>query len=346
MNMYLKYVIVCAREMMYIVFFAPRISQTNRRKVVLPMVKRSFYLVDDDQSLRRLLTKIITGESLGRVIGEASDGEIAEVEIKDLDPDIVLIDLLLPNQDGVQTIQHLKSHNFGGRFIMLSQVSEQTMVGQAYESGIDFFIHKPLNKVELVAVIKSTLEKIQLIETLAAIQNALTSVAQDKEITPLSSHDPRRMDLERARRILLRILSDLGILGEAGCRDINSIILYLLGSYEPGESLIQLHHLQSVYKAVRDHYEKTQERGPSFDEKAIEQRVRRAVGAALHNVASLGVEDYSHHLFNTYANKLFDFSEVRNEMRYLRRESPYHGKINVKKFLEALLIEVQQQARN
>jgi two-component system response regulator YcbB len=307
------------------------------------MMKRTFYLVDDDPSIRRILRKIIEAEDLGRVVGEADDGEHAEVEIANMEPDIVLVDLLLPNQDGIQTIQHLKEQNYNGQFIMISQVTEQTLIGQAYANGIEFFVHKPLNRVEIVSVIKSVIEKMRLQEAIATIRDSVSNIIPAPGAAVAK---PAGIDIDRARKALLRILSDLGILGEAGCRDIISIILYLLESYGPDESLVQLHHLQSVYKSVREHYEKTQEKGPSFDEKAIEQRVRRAVGAALHNVAALGIEDYGHALFDNYANKLFDFSEVRNEMRYLRQESPYHGKINVKKFLEALLIEVQQQSRD
>lgn len=311
------------------------------------IMKRTFYLVDDDPSIRRILHKIIEGDELGRVIGQADDGEKAEVEISNMDPDVVLIDLLLPNQDGVQTIQHLREKNYNGQFIMISQVSEQTLIGQAYASGIEFFVHKPLNKVEIVSVIKSVMEKMQLQEAIATIRSSVSNLEPgDPTVAMEAARRANTFDIDRARKVLLRILSDLGVLGEAGCRDIITIILFLLEDYEPGEGLIQLHHLQSVYKSVREQYEKTQEKGPSYDEKAIEQRVRRAVGAALHNVAALGIEDYGHQLFNTYANRLFDFSEVRNEMRYLRQESPYHGKINVKKFLEALLIEVQQQARD
>src|SRR5665647_129985 len=311
-------------------------------------MKRTFYLVDDDPSIRRILHKIIEGDELGRVIGQADDGEKAEIEVANLDPDVVLIDLLLPNQDGVQTIQHLHEKNYKGQFIMISQVSEQTLIGQAYASGIEFFVHKPLNKVEIVSVIKSVIEKMQLQEAIATIRSSVTNLEPTGDLNAATQVAAKNssFDIDRARKVLLRILSDLGVLGEAGCRDIITIILFLLEDYEPGEGLIQLHHLQSVYKSVREQYEKTQEKGPSYDEKAIEQRVRRAVGAALHNVAALGIEDYGHQLFNTYANRLFDFSEVRNEMRYLRQESPYHGKINVKKFLEALLIEVQQQARD
>jgi len=307
-------------------------------------VKKTFFLVDTDPSFRQVLASIIESEELGRVVGAASDGESSENTILDLAPEIVLIDMLLTDQNGVQTVQHLRGRNYKGKIIMLSKVDEQTMITEAYESGIEFYVRKPLNKVEIISIIKSTLEKLQLQATISAIRSAVEGVDSGLGVMEASGK-PKHLDPERARKVLLRILTDLGILGEAGCRDINSIILYLLGSSDPGEGLIQLHHLQSVYKAVREHYERTQERGPSFDEKAIEQRVRRAVGAALHNVASLGVEDYGHQLFNTYANKLFDFSEVRNEMRFLRGESPYHGKINVKKFLEALLIEVQQQAR-
>ena len=73
------------------------------------------------------------------------------------------------------------------------------------------------------------------------------------------------------------------------------------------------------------------------DVKTIEQRIRRAIGKAMHNVANMGIEDYHGDKFQMYSGALFDFKEVRQEMSFTQGKGSYRGKINIKKFLEGLL---------
>ncbi|MGV7807527.1 DNA-binding domain-containing protein, partial [Mycobacterium kansasii] len=75
------------------------------------------------------------------------------------------------------------------------------------------------------------------------------------------------------------------------------------------------------------------------ESKAIEQRIRRTVGAAMNNIATLGVVDYTNPEFEYYAPRYFEFSEIRTVMKAIQDETtPKKVKINVKKFLQVLYI--------
>ncbi|MET1168167.1 response regulator, partial [Bacillus velezensis] len=63
------------------------------------------------------------------------------------------IDLLMPDQDGIETLAKLRHNGYTGKFIMISQVENKEMVGEAYQNGIEFFIHKPINRVEVEHVL-------------------------------------------------------------------------------------------------------------------------------------------------------------------------------------------------
>ena len=102
-------------------------------------------IVDDDRAVRRILAGIIENNNLGQIVGEAGDGEEAEKKISVLEPDIVLMDFLLPGKDGLEVIKSLKQRGVRTHFIMISQVEDQAMISQAYQGGIEFFIHKPIN---------------------------------------------------------------------------------------------------------------------------------------------------------------------------------------------------------
>src|SRR5690606_9479445 len=117
---------------------------------------------------------------LGTVIGEASDGEIAINQVLAIQPDFVLIDLLMPKLDGIATIEKLRENHFEGQFIMISQVVNKEMGGEAYEKGVDFFIHKPINKVEVEMVLRKLEEQYRLKHSIHAIRQSLSNFETPK----------------------------------------------------------------------------------------------------------------------------------------------------------------------
>ncbi len=289
----------------------------------------NYFILDDDISTRKIMHRIIREESLGEVIGESDQPLEAESEILLLKPDIVLIDLLMPIQDGIETVQHIKEKNYSGKIIMISQIENKEMVAKAYKNGIEYFIHKPVNRVEVTAVIHNVIEKIKMEQSLLKIKESLNlfPFANEQITPPKQNHND----------IIENIFSDLGILGENGSRDIEDIMNYLLRQNIDMKNI----SLKSLYKEVLS----IQKADTSENAvKALEQRLRRAIIQALTNLASLGLTDYTHPKFEHYATKFFDFHEVRLKMNEIdERKTQRNSRVNIRKFLHALYIEVKGQ---
>ncbi|QSQ10249.1 Chemotaxis protein CheY [Koleobacter methoxysyntrophicus] len=284
-------------------------------------MKFRLMVVDDDKALRRILANIIENNNLGEIVDEASDGEEAEGKIIALKPDIVLMDLLLPGKDGIEVIHNIKKRGIKTYFIMISQVEAEDLVTQAYKSGIEFFIHKPINTIETIKVISKVEEIIKLKTTFQMVRDTVISIEKpDSEI--YVNRNTSRIDF---------LLADLGILGEAGSEDIRITI-------ENYDSLKDnINNLQDLYEFLHNYYI-SKGKKKSSDSKAIEMRIRRAITKALQNIASMGTENYDSEQFLRYAPILFDFKEIKKEMDYVRGKSKKGGKINIKKFIEGSIL--------
>jgi len=121
-----------------------------------------FFIVDDDEAVRSMLAEIIENNDLGEVVGEASDGFIIDNHLLTLKQvDILIIDLLMPFRDGIQTVNDLKS-SFFGKIIMVSQVEDIEMISKAYSVGVEYYITKPINILEVIRVIHTVVDHILL----------------------------------------------------------------------------------------------------------------------------------------------------------------------------------------
>jgi two-component system response regulator YcbB len=279
-----------------------------------------FVVVDDDVSVRKIIRNIIEQNDLGTVVAESAEGVAAEKLIAEYRPDIAVIDLLLPGQDGVELIRKLKEQGLNVSFIMISESSSQPMITQAYQHGIEFYIHKPVNVSEIITVINKVRESRELKNAMSLISRATAPYA-----APAAA--PAAEERRPPKSVLYKVFSDLGILGEVGAKSIYQMAKLLADSGRLTDD--SPYQLNEIYQHM------AQDAGQ--DTKTIEQRVRRAIAKALQNLANVGIEDYHNDRFQTYSTALFDFSEVRQEMNFVQGKSPYHGKINVKKFVEGLV---------
>lgn len=257
------------------------------------------YIVEDDTSVIGILEDIVEGNELGVVCGD-SGGEPANLgQILALDPDLVLVDLLMPQKDGIQVVRELKEQGCRAKFIMISQVSNKEMVAKAYLAGVDFFINKPINLIEVRQVILNVRRQLENERDLHTIQSVFAEKA-----APVG----RRSRLEAQRKRIQTTLSQLGMAGEKGARDIVELCMLLL---EQGQQVSQV-GVGALCAQLSD------------SPKSMEQRARRAVERGLHHLASLGLEDYGNEIFTLYASRLFPFQEVRAEMACIQgpRERP------------------------
>lgn len=194
---------------------------------------------------------------------------------------------------------------------MISQVSSKEMIGRAYQSGVEYYISKPINALETQSVIQKVKEKINLSRTLSQIQNIFATAVEP------TSENVRDNKEEEIRRIFQKI----GIVGEVGSQDILNIVKYLL---DTGKSMTDF----TVKEICGKFTDQT---------KSMEQRIRRTATIGMTNLAHLGIEDYMNETLNEFANGLFSYEQIKIEMDYIRGKSNKRGKVNIGKFIDGLL---------
>ena len=275
------------------------------------------YIIEDDTSVISILEDIVEGNDLGTICGDTGGRAVDLDQILAMAPDLILVDLLMPQKDGIQVVRELKELGCTAKFIMISQVSNKEMVAKAYLAGVDFFITKPINLIEVRQVIRNVGQQMENERNLQTIQN----VFAERQIT--SSAEQKR---EQQRRRIQTTLSQLGMAGEKGAKDIIEMCLLLL---ERGQQVSQV-GVGALCAQLSD------------SPKSMEQRARRAVERGLTHLASLGVEDYGNEVFSEYASRLFPFQEVRAEMAYLQGKGQ-KGKANLKRFLDGMLVLAEEE---
>jgi two-component system, response regulator YcbB len=280
------------------------------------------YIVDDDVSIVKMIEEIVLDGNLGEIVGTCDNSLIALDEVCLLKPDILIVDLLMPELDGITFVERFKRTSPASKCIMVSQVSSKKIVGDAYEKGITFFISKPVNKKEIRQVIKNLTDQIHLENNLKKIKQVL---ALEEAIPQSNETSPEAIDLDIEKKFRM-IFSRLGILGEVGCDEIIRLCLHVIHS-RTSSSNVKLKDLSS---------------GLSDNPKAMEQRIRRTINKGLSNIANLGIEDYLNETYVKYSNTLFDFDQVRQEMEFIRGKKSTGGKINIKKFMDNLILIVEE----
>ncbi|AFM41229.1 response regulator with CheY-like receiver, AAA-type ATPase, and DNA-binding domains [Desulfosporosinus acidiphilus SJ4] len=280
----------------------------------------TFAVVDDDLASQRMLADILN--TRGDVIAEFSSGQEA---LKYFESghrvDVCFIDLLMPDISGIEVVENVLSLYPGTLFVMISQVEAKTLLAKAYTVGVEFFIHKPINRKEILAIADRVLEKQRLKSALNLIEKSLAEI-----------HNPKPLKVKKTDEAMIKkrfqlVFADLGILGETGSRELQAIVLRFRDSEE---ELLNL-PLRSVYQAIAGSEEEIQ---------SIEQRIRRVIKQALGNIALRGSEDFYDECFERYASKYFDYAEVRDRVLELRQKRTSSARINIRKFIIALYMDV------
>ena len=119
------------------------------------------YILEDDPTVIAVLEQIIESNDLGTVCGDSADDMPSIEQIMQAGPDIILMDFLMPHRDGVATLRQLRAAGCKARCIMISQVSDKDMIAQAYSAGVDFFISKPINVIEVCTVISNATTQLE-----------------------------------------------------------------------------------------------------------------------------------------------------------------------------------------
>ena len=299
-----------------------------------------FFIVDDSASIRTMLANIIEDEDLGTVEGEAEDGSEVYVDLLEAkEIDILLIDLLMPNRDGIETIRDIKS-TFKGKIIMVSQVESKEMIGEAYSLGVEHYITKPINRLEVSSVLKKVSQHLLLEKSVEDIHKSLSVLTSIQKTSEIGSNRVNSI-VPAGKSILL----ELGIIGESGNKDLLDLLCVLYHQEKSG--VRGTPSLKDLFEDIVKKRLGSAAQSPEIKKeiKAGEQRVRRAIHQALEHIASLGLTDYANPKFEHYASTFFDYSQVRMKMLELEGKADFSAsppRANIKKFLQALYMEARQ----
>ena len=116
---------------------------------------RRVLIVDDAEELREVLTLFMERADGLEVVGEAVDGLDGVEKARDLQPDVVILDIAMPRMDGLQALPLIREASPGARVVILSGFGESTMAGEAMRAGADHYVPKGGRLSELVTLVEA-----------------------------------------------------------------------------------------------------------------------------------------------------------------------------------------------
>lgn len=111
-------------------------------------------LVCDDAAFMRMMIKDILTKNGYNVVAEAENGLKAVEKFNEAKPDLVLMDITMPEMDGIQALKQIKSTDPSACVIMCSAMGQQAMVIEAIQSGAKDFIVKPFQAERVLEAVK------------------------------------------------------------------------------------------------------------------------------------------------------------------------------------------------
>ena len=111
-------------------------------------------LIVDDAAFMRMMIKDILTKNGYNVVGEAENGLKAVEKYTELKPDLVLMDITMPEMDGIQALKKIKEADANACVIMCSAMGQQAIVIEAIQSGAKDFIVKPFQAERVLEAVK------------------------------------------------------------------------------------------------------------------------------------------------------------------------------------------------
>jgi len=154
-------------------------TETNVRRVV----------VAEDESLIRMDIVETLREHGFDVVGEAGDGEVAIELVADLKPDVVVMDIKMPNLDGISAAKAISALHIP--VVLLTAFAQRELFEQAAEAGAMAYVLKPFNPNDLLPAVEIALHRHSELKAL------------ESEVADLSDRLEARKLIERAKGLLL-----------------------------------------------------------------------------------------------------------------------------------------------
>ena len=282
------------------------------------------YLIGCVRTLSVRLTSLIDEKKLGKTAGSFDSIEEALVGLRDEKPDVFIIDSRIMDNTVIEKIGKASVLFPESDIFIFSSAYDAESVEKIYMSGVSYILHKPLNEIELTKVLKTT-ELSRMLKRVLEIVPRYNNDQSRSIAKPVISDEEIKVyeedDVVKFTKRLKGVLREIGILSESGSKDIMDIAVYL---FEKGMDVRDV-SMRDICGMLGD------------NTKSVEQRIRRAAGAALSGLAARGMDDYADPIYNEYGDRFFGFEQMRNEINFICGKSFKHGNIKIKKFIGGLI---------
>lgn len=114
-------------------------------------------LVVDDASFMRMMIKDILTKNGYNVVGEAENGAMAIPKFKECNPDLVTMDITMPELDGIQALKAIRAEAPDAKVVMCSAMGQQEMVIEAIQAGAKDFIVKPFQPDRVIEAVRKAI---------------------------------------------------------------------------------------------------------------------------------------------------------------------------------------------
>ncbi len=116
-------------------------------------------LIVDDAAFMRMMIKNILSKNGYEVVGEAENGAVALQLFTELKPDLVTMDITMPEMDGIQGVKAIRGVDPNANIVMCSAMGQQSMVMEAIQAGAKDFIVKPFQQDRILQAIERVLSR-------------------------------------------------------------------------------------------------------------------------------------------------------------------------------------------
>ena len=122
-------------------------------------MKQKILIVDDSFYMRTILKNMLTDAGFS-IVGEASDGVSAIKMANETNPDLITLDLILPDNTGLDVLKAIKKDNPRVKVIVVSAVGQEAIVKDALNSGAQSYIVKPFAEDKVIEIINNVVSDI------------------------------------------------------------------------------------------------------------------------------------------------------------------------------------------
>ena len=116
-------------------------------------------LIVDDAAFMRMMIKNILTKNGYEICGEAENGQTAIELYKELKPDLITMDITMPEMNGIEVVKAIRAFDPGANIIMCSAMGQQAMVMEAIQAGAKDFIVKPFQQDRILQAIGRVLAR-------------------------------------------------------------------------------------------------------------------------------------------------------------------------------------------